>query len=208
MIVNAAKFKETHKMIKKTTTLAFTFLMAVAPLFASNGKKNSNPNTSDNFSISKTADDIYVLEVQSEGSGFVKVKIIGGISNLIHEKTISYDGNVKVPFNLSELEEGNYTFALEGPDIKGTQKVFLSKMHQEDVAVFVEDLGNDKAKVTVFHDDVPVNISLVNGKGNKYFERSLKLTNNFVQVFDLSDVKEENMTVVVKGRKSSIAKSL
>lgn len=193
--------------MKRTTTLMFALFMAVAPLFATNNK-NSNPKPSDNFSISKAKDDTYVLELKSEGAGFVKVRIIGRISNLIHEKTISHDSHVKVPFNLSELEEGNYTFAIEGPDIKGTQKVFLSKMHQQDVAVFVEDIGNDKAKVTVFHDHVPVNISLVNSKGNKYFERSLKVTNNFVQVFDLSDVKEENITVVVKGRKSTIAKSL
>ncbi len=194
--------------VKKPATLAFAFLMAVAPIFASNGDKKKDPNSAGNFSLTKAKDNIYVLEVTSEGSGFVKVRIVSGISTLIHEKTISYDGRTKVPFNLSELDEGNYTFAFEGPDIKGTQKVFLSKMHQEDVAVFVEDIGNDKAKVTVFHDDVPVNISLVDGKGNKYFEKSLKVTNNFVQVFDLSDVKEENMTVVVKGHKSTIAKSL
>lgn len=194
--------------MKRTATLAIALFMAVAPLLAENGEKDKNPNSDVNFSISKAKDNTYVLALNSEESGFVKVRIVGGVSNLILEKTISYDGSVKVPFNLSELEEGNYTFAVEGPDIKGTQKVFLSKMHQEDVAVFVEEIGNDKVKVTVFHDDVPVNISLVNGKGNKYFERSLKLTNNFVQVFDLSDVIEENMTVVVKGRKSSIVKSL
>ena len=194
--------------MKKATTLVLALLIASAPLFANNGNKNTNPGASTNFEISKAEGDTYVLELNSETSGFVKVRIVEGVSNLLHEKTISYDGNVKVPFNLSELGEGSYTFVVEGPGIKGTQKVFLSKMHQQDVAAFVQEIGNDKVKVTVFHDDVPVNISLVNGKGNKYFERSLKLTNNFVQVFDLSDVKEENMTVVIKGKKSAIAKTL
>lgn len=194
--------------MRKATIFAFALIMVMTPLFASNGKNISNDDDMEDFTISRLADNTYVLEVKAEEAGFVNVRITGGATDLIHEKTISYEGNVKVPFNLSELKEGNYTFAVEGPSIRGKQEIFLSKMHQEDVAVLVEEIGNDKVKVTVFHEDVPVNITLVNGKGNKYFERSLKLTNNFVQVFDLSDVKEENMTVVVKGRKSYIAKVL
>lgn len=119
-----------------------------------------------------------------------------GVSKLIDEKMIPFADLVKDPSNLSELEEGNYTFATAGPDILGIQKVFLSKMHQDDVALFFEEIGDNKVKEQVFHDDVPVYVSLVDGKGNKYFERSLKLTNNFVQVFNLSDVIEENMTMV------------
>lgn len=173
--------------MKGTAILAIGLFLTTAPLFA------RSPN---NFTISNAKNICLLLEAKSEKAGFVKLIIVEGASKLIHEKTICYAGQVKVPYNLSELEEGNYTFASAGPEILGTQKVFLSKMHQDDVALFFEEIGDDKVKEHVFQDDVPMYNSLVDGKGNKYFERSLKLTNNFIQVFNLSDVIEENMTMV------------
>lgn len=194
--------------MKKLTTLALALLVAAGPLFATNGSGGTKAKSSEKFSISKSEDNTFVLQVNSVEPGFVKVKILGEGKRLLHEKTISYKHSVKVPFDFSNLAEGNYTFAIDGPDVSGTQEVFLSKMHEEDVAAFVEEIGEDKVKLTVYHDNTPVSISLVDGEGNKYFDKSLKLESNFVQVFDLSDVKDENITIVVKGKKTTIAKAL
>ena len=194
--------------MQKVTSLALALLIAACPLFANNGKDGSKSKTSDKFTITKEADDTFALNINSVEPGFVKVKILSDANQLLHEKTISFKHSVKVPFNMAELEEGNYTFALEGPVVQGQQKVFLSKMHEEDVAAFIQELGDNQVKLTVYHDNIPVSVSLVDSNGNKYFDKSLKLENNFVQVFDLSDVKDKNMTVVVRGEKTTISKVL
>ena len=194
--------------MKKLTTLALALLIVASPLLAFNGGGGSKSKSSEKFSISQLADDKFLLQVNSVEPGFVKVKILGESNKLLHEKTISYQRSVKVPFDFSDLAEGNYTFAVEGPGVRGKQEVFLSKMHEEDVAAFVEEIGEDKVRLTVYHDNTPVSITLVDGDGNKYFDKSLKLENNFVQVFDLADVKDKNMTMVVRGSKTTIAKIL
>ncbi len=195
--------------MKKLFALALVLCVIASPSMASNGSGGSKKaESSKNFSIVRGDDNTFMFQVNTVEPGFVKVKIYSENNQLIHEKSISYNHSVKVPFDFSNLEEGNYKFAVEGPDVRGTQDIFLSKMHEKDVAAFIEDLGEDKVKLTVYHDDTPITVTLVDGRGNKYFDKSLKLEKNFVQVFDLSDVKEENMMVVIRGTKTTVSKAL
>lgn len=195
--------------MKKLFALVLVLFVFASSSMATNGKGDSKKTkSSKNFSIERTEDNTFMLKVNTLESGFVKVKILTDNNQFIDERTISYDHSVRVPFDLSNLKEGKYKFLIQGPGIKGTQAVFLSKMHEKDVAAFVEEVGNNKVKLTVYRENTPVTVSLVDEDGQQYYQESIGSKTNFAQVFDLSDVQDKNMMLVIRGNKSTVSKVL
>ena len=196
--------------MKKLFAFALVLLIIASPSMASNGNGGSKKaaKSSKNFTIVKSDDNQFMLHVNAVEPGFVKVKIFNEDNVFLHDQSISYDHSVKVPFDFSNLEEGNYRFQIEGPDMEGTQEVFLSKMHEKDVAAFVEEIGDNRVKLTVYREKTPVSVSLVDEDGHSYYKSEVGTTQNFVQVFDLSDVQDKSMMLVIRGKKSTISKVL
>ena len=199
--------------MKKLFAFALVLLVIASPSMATGGKGNGKDGSkkdasSKNFSIVKSDDNQFMLQVNSVEPGHMKVKILSENNTFIHEQSISYDHSVKVPFDLSNLEEGNYKFQIDGPDMEGTQEVFLSKMHEKDVAAFIEDMDDNKVKLTVYRENTPVTVSLFDEDGHNYYKQQVDSDNNFVQVFDLSDVQDKNMLLVITGSKSKVSKVL
>ncbi len=198
--------------MKKLFALTLGLLVAAAPLMANNDKggdkKKKKVESTNKFSIVKSADDQFLLQVLSIEPGFMKVKIFDENNVFLHAQSFSYDHSVNIPFDFSNLDEGNYRFQIEGPDVEGTQEVFLSKMHEKDVAAFVEEIDEHRVKLTVYREDTPVTVSLVDEDGRYYYKKEVATTSNFVQTFDLSNVKNKSMMLTIKGKKSSISKVL
>lgn len=200
--------------MKKLLAFALVLLIIASPSMAFTGNgdgkddKKKKDASSKNFSIVKSDDDQFMLQVNTVEPGYVKVKILSEDNTFIHEQSISFDHSVKVPFDFSNLAEGNYKFQIDGPDVKGTQEVFLSKMHEKDVAAFVEELEDNKVKLTVYRENTPVTVSLIDEDGHDYYEQEVATENNFVQIFDLSDVQNKSMMLIIKGEKSTVSKVL
>lgn len=198
--------------MKKLFAFVLVLLVVASPSMANNGeggdKKAKKAKASKNFSITKTADNQFLLQVQAVEPGFMKVKIFDENNVFLHAQSFSYDHSVNVPFDFSNLKEGNYRFEIEGQDLQGTQEVFLSKMHEKDVAAFVEEMEDNHVKLTVYREDTPVTVSLIDEDGHYYYKKEVATTNNFVQTFDLSNVQDKSMMLIIKGKKSSISKVL
>lgn len=195
--------------MKKLFALALVLLVIASPSMASNGNGGSKKaETSKKFNIVKVEDNKFMLHVNTVEPGFLKVKIFSEDNQFIHEQSISYEHSVKVPFDFSNLKEGNYKFQIDGPDLTGTQEVFLSKMHEKDVAAFVEDIEDNHVKLTVYRENTPVTVTLVDEDGHQYYKQEVTSEKNFVQVFDLSDVQNKSMMLVIRGNKSTVSKVL
>lgn len=195
--------------MKKLFALALVLLVIASPSMATNGTGGSKKKAaSKNFSIVKSEDDKFMLQVNSVEPGFLKVKIFSEDNQFIHEQSISYDHSVKVPFDFSNLDEGNYKFQIEGPHFQGTQEVFLSKMHEKDVAAFVEEIDDNQVKLTVFREKTPVTVTLLDEDGHSYYQQEVTSEKNFTQIFNLSDVEDKSMMLVIKGKKSTVSKVL
>ena len=193
--------------MKKVTTLLVAVAICLAPALANTGKKSAKA-TSSSVSIKRTGTQQFDLQLMAVTPGKVGVKIYSEKGKLLHEHQYAFKKSFKVPFDLSNLEQGNYRFVIEGAGIDKSQEVFVSKLEEEDVAAFVQPLANDKVKVTIYHDDVPVKITLLDGEGNKYYQNKLSGDKNFAQLFDLSDVHNKELEMIVQGRKTTIIKSL
>lgn len=200
--------------MKKLFAFALVLLVVASPSMANNGngdgkdKKSKKAKVTKNFSIIKSADDQFLLQVNSLEPGFMKVKIFDENNVFLHAQSFSYDHSVNVPFDFSNLDQGNYRFQIEGPNVEGTQEVFLSKMHEKDVAAFVEETEENRFKLTVYREKTPVTVSLIDEDGHYYYKKEVATTSNFVQTFDLSNVQDKSMMLIIKGKKSSISKVL
>ncbi|MDW3191608.1 MAG: hypothetical protein R8G66_04565 [Cytophagales bacterium] len=199
--------------MKKLLAFALVLLVVASPSMASTGNGDGKDDkkkdaSSKNFSIVKSDDNQFMLQVNSVEPGHLKVKILSEDNTFIHEQSISYDHSVKVPFDFSNLDEGNYKFQIDGADMKGVQEVFLSKMHEKDVAAFVQEIGDNKVKLTVYRESTPVTVSLIDEDGHGYYKKEVATENNFVQIFDLSDVQNKSMMLIIKGEKSTVSKVL
>ena len=193
--------------MKKVTTLLVAAAIACAPVLANTGKKSAKEATS-SVSLKRTGTQQFDFRLISAVPGKVEVKIYSEKGKLLHENQYSYKKSFKVPFDLSNLEQGNYRFVIEGAGIEKSQEVFVSKLEEEDVAAFFQPLEDDKVKVTIYHDNVPVKITLLDKDGNRYYQNTLSGEKNFAQLFDLSDVHSKELEMIVKGKKSTIVKIL
>ncbi len=192
--------------MKKLTTLAVVMIVVTMSALANTGKEKKAARKA--VAIEQTGNEQFNLQVMAEAPGSVDVKIYTERGRLIHKDQYKFKKSFKVPFDLSSLKEGNYRFVVEGSDIAASQEVFVSKLHQQDVAVFFQPLDDHKVKVTIYHEDTPVFLSLEDENGRTYFEERLLGTQNYTQLFDLSEVRNKELQMVVKGRKSTIRKVL
>ena len=196
--------------MKKLTTAAFALLLGVGIVFASSGDKKSKKNTSSTkSSVSYAGEGVFDFELISDTPGKVNVKILSSSGKELFEQKITHKNSVKVPFDLSELNEGSYQFVVEknGRPLEN-HEVFLSKIEKKDLAAFVKKINDEQVQLRVYHDNTPVSVSIIDDNGREYFSERINIENNFSQVFNLEQVPDESLTVVVSTSRTSISKSL
>ncbi len=193
--------------MKKLATSVLALAVLSTPIFATTGKEKRE-EAKKSVSITQNGDQQFDFQLKTLTPGKVDVMIFSEKGKLVHRDQFAFKKSFKVPFDLSNLDEGNYKFVVEGTGVDESQEVFVSKLSEEDVAAFFVPLDDNKVKVTVYHENTPVTIALYDAEGNRYFQEKLVGSHNFTQLFDLTEVNDIDMEMVVSGRKSIIRKSL
>lgn len=150
----------------------------------------------------------FTLNMTTEHHGVVEFKISTEKGNTIMNKRVSYDKSFSLPVNIADLKEGIYKIHVYAEDEQIEKEVFLSHLYKEDVAAFVTEPEDHVYNVKVFHENVPVTIKIQDKDGRVYHQETIKSSRNFEKRFDLTQLKEEDFSVVITGEKSYIVKSL
>ena len=168
----------------------------------------AHANEEPRITITQRSQQIYEFKLTASEPGTIFIKLFTEKGKLLYKERHEYADEAKIPFNLSQLEEGKYRFVISNKALHQTQEIFISKLEEQDVAAFVKELDEDKVKVTVFRRDTPVSLSVIDEYGREYYQQKLVGKRNFSQIFDLADVKNRYLEFVIAGGKSEIRKVL
>ena len=185
--------------------------LAVVALVSTTAISKTNPSeaSSSKLTLSSVEDAKLYLNMSTEEKGTVKLKITDEVGNLLVAQNVAFKKSFSLPIDMSSLEEGNYTIKVEANDEMLEQNVFISQLHQEDVAAFLKEKESRKFELKVFHENTPVTIKIVDESGNTYYSNRVKNQSNFTQVFDLSEIDASTpLEIIVSGKKSRIIKTI
>ena len=185
--------------------------LAVVALVATSAMSNTDPSASEaksKLSLIPVDETTFELEMATGSKGNIRLKITDQKGNLITSEKVFYSKSFSLPIDMSYLTEGNYVIKAESPDASLEQEVFVSQLHQEDVAAFLTDKGEGKYDLKVYHEKVPVSIKITDLNGTVYFDDTINSDKNFSQQFDLSQIKETKLTMIISGKKSRIIKAI
>lgn len=185
--------------------------LAVVALVASTAMSNTDPSASEaksKLSLNPVDETTFELEMATASKGSIRLKISDQKGNLITSEKVFYSKSFNLPIDMSYLTEGTYVIKAESPDASLEQEVFVSQLHQEDVAAFLKDQGEGKYDLTVYHEKVPVSIKITDLNGTVYFDDTIDSDRNFSQRYDLSQIKGTKLTMTISGEKSRIIKAI
>ena len=182
------------------------FFLGFLSLFLVNAQAHANEEP--RITITQRSQQIYEFKLTASEPGTIFIKLFTEKGKLLYKERHEYADEAKIPFSLSQLEEGKYRFVISNKALHQTQEIFISKLEEQDVAAFVKELDEDKVKVTVFRRDTPVSLSVIDEYGREYYQQKLVGKRNFSQIFDLADVKNRYLEFVIAGGKSEIRKVL
>ncbi len=158
------------------------------------------------------------IELQDEGKvnltvldnqkGQVDVEIYKESGQKVFEESIRYNKSFTLPIDLSLQDQGTYRISVRGDDIKHEQNVFNSKMYMEDVIAEIREVEDGKYMVKVLHDNTPVTVTLSDSDKRILYKKTYHRDSNFEQLFDVSQLRNKDLTISISGRKSYIREIL
>ncbi len=144
------------------------------------------------------------LRIMDQSRGKVNVSIFKSSGVKVFDENISYNKSFVMPIDLSNQDQGNFRFVVKKDDEKYVQEVFNSKMSENDIHASMEELSSGMYNLKIRHNNVPVKIVILDKEGQRLFSKTYIKASNFQQVFDLSRIKDEDLTVSISGQKSYI----
>ncbi|WP_258097838.1 hypothetical protein [Marinoscillum pacificum] len=186
--------------------------MAVVALVCSTAMSKTDPSdkaSSNKISLTKTDNSKFSLDMVTNEKGVVRLKIIDEKGKLLVAEKVSFNKSFSLPIDMSNMSEGNYTVKAESSISSLEQSVFVSTLHEEDVAAFLRNEGNRNFRLKVYHENIPVSIKIIDAAGHVYYDKTITSEINFIQNFDLSQISESvDLEMIISGKKSTIYKSI
>ncbi|WP_421869625.1 hypothetical protein [Marinoscillum sp.] len=186
--------------------------IAVVALVCSTAISKTDPsstNSSSKLSLSTVKNARFALNMATDSPGKVRLRISDDQGNLILSQKVDFDKSFSLPIDMSSMKQGNYMVKAESAEISLEQEVFISKLHEDDVAAFLTDNGNRNYSLRVFREDVPVSIKVLDDRGNLYYKNTEMSSQNFTQKFDFSTVDTDaKLEIHISGKKTRIVKAI
>lgn len=186
--------------------------IAVVALVCSTAISKTDPsstNSSSKLSLSTVENARFALNMATDSPGKVRLRISDDQGNLILSQKVDFDKSFSLPIDMSSMKQGNYMVKAESANSSLEQEVFISKLHEDDVAAFLTDNGNRNYSLRVFREDVPVSIKVLDDRGNLYYKSTEMSSQNFTQNFDFSTVDTDaKLEIYISGKKTRIVKAI
>ncbi|MEO1049950.1 MAG: T9SS type A sorting domain-containing protein [Bacteroidota bacterium] len=189
--------------------LAVLLTVISTSLFAAD-KKDDNAKVG---IVANTAIPVYNLVYEGESAGNVKVKIYDADGRIILTDFFKSEGKFVKPYNFKNLAAGNYTFEVTGADFELTEEVVFNantvKKASNVQAKLVKSNNFKKFSLIVYGEEVaPVTVSIFNKDNELVFVKTVDMDDNFFQVYNLEQLRTDNVTVLVSTEGRSLTEEV
>jgi len=147
-----------------------------------------------------------IVTVQNASNSTVIMSIVDNKSNeTIYKTKINDKGFTQRLFDLTELEDGNYSIELAN-EVKENFEIKNNKLQAEVPTFFAENktffrLSNESIYITRFSfDEKPFSVSIINQKGEELFEKRYSADKTFTGKFDISELPNGDYNVILNSK--------
>jgi hypothetical protein len=174
---------------------------------AVNANEIDNPKASVGMAVMKTGS-IVKLFYKGSVAGNVKVAIYNAKGEKVFTEILRNIENFVRPYNLSSLEQGEYTIELEGVDGKQIQKVSYFKGKIEKLMHLVHLQGTDNKYVLSVANkgSEKLQVKIYDGANNLLYNETESFQGDFAKIYNLDKVGEKFLFEVTD--QNGVTKSL
>ncbi|MFY0690182.1 MAG: hypothetical protein JXQ90_23615 [Cyclobacteriaceae bacterium] len=192
----------------KNSILSLSLILCGLVAFANEPGENVKMSNAASISVELGEEAMVNVQVLDDSRGKARITILKNSGTKLFTETINYSKSFRKGYDLSDQKPGAYTFVVHRDGKDYTHQVFIPTTSREDVFATVTRLENNAVNVKILHEDVPVEIKIVNSEGRKVFSKTYTRDSNFQQKFDLSAYKGKQLTMYISGEKSFIRKNI
>lgn len=189
----------------KLTALA---MLVVATAYATdkNNDEKKLPKKVEKKTVAviNNSEQIFKLVYLEKSDGIVKVALKNEKGELVHNQTIKNSDGFAQPYNLENLNDGEYSFEITNPDGTTVKENIIVEKPSANFAADVLDVNdNKKFRLAIVYKDqaaLPTSVKIYNEKDDLIYSETAENLRSFRKVYDLKDVYGDSFRFVISNK--------